>query len=209
MSIFRYSEWDGSQNFDLDADELMDELGRNLMSNGDLSQILRMMQRGGIRDGQGRRMPGIQDLLQRLRQRKQEQLEKYKLDSVFDGIQQQLEKILQTEREGIQKRLDEARQKAEEGTGELSPEVQQRLLKKIEEMAKQNLEKLDGLPSDIGSQIKELTKYDFMDEEARRQFQELMDMLKKHAMESFGRDLIQKMQGMDPNALNSIRHMVE
>ena len=210
MSIYRYSEWDGSQDlFDLDADELMDELGRNLMSYGDLSYALRLMQRGGIRDSQGRKLPGLQELLQRLRQRKQGQLEKYKLSSVIDEIRQRLDNILKTERQGIQRRLDEARQKAGESTGELSPEMQQRLLETVEDMAAQNLKKLDELPPDIGGRIKELAQYDFMDEEARRQFQELMDMLKRHAMESYGRDLVQKFKDVDASTLARIRHLVE
>ena len=210
MSIYRYSEWDGSQDlFDLDADELMDELGRNLMSYGDLSYALRLMQRGGIRDSQGRKLPGLQELLQRLRQRKQDQLEKYKLSSVIDEIRQRLDNILKTERQGIQRRLDEARQKAGESTGELSPEMQQRLLETVEDMAAQNLKKLDELPPDIGGRIRELAQYDFMDEEARRQFQELMDMLKRHAMESYGRDLVQKFKDVDAGTLARIRHLVE
>ncbi len=210
MSIYRYSEWDGSQDFfDLDADELMDELGRNLMSYGDLSYALRLMQRGGIRDSQGRKLPGLQELLQRLRQKKQGQLEKYKLSSVIDEIRQRLDNILKTERQGIQRRLGEARQKAGESTGELSPEMQQRLLETVEDMAAQNLEKLDELPPDIGGRIRELAQYDFMDEEARRQFQELMDMLKRHAMESYGRDLVQKFKDVDAGTLARIRHLVE
>jgi len=210
MSIYRYSEWDGSQDvFDLDADELMDELERSLMSYGDLSYALRQIQRGGIRDSQGRRLPSIQELLQRLRQRKQSQLDRYDLGSMLDEIRQKLDNILKTERQGIQRRLGEARQKAKEGADEVSPEMQQRLLKTIEDMAAQNLEKLDELPPDIGGQIRELTQYDFMDGEARRQFQELMDMLKKNAMESYGRDLAQKFKDMDASTLASIRHMVE
>ena len=75
MSVYRYSEWDGSQDiFELDADELMDELGRYLMSYGDMSNALRLMQRRGISDSQGRRLPSIQELLQQLRQRRQSQL---------------------------------------------------------------------------------------------------------------------------------------
>ena len=210
MSIYRYSEWDGSQDlFDLDADELMDELGRNLMSYGDLSYALRLMQRGGIRDSQGRKLPGLQELLQQLRQKKQGQLEKYKLSSVIDEIRQRLDNILKTERQGIQRRLDEVRQKAGESTGELSPEMQQQLLETVEDMAAQNLKKLDELPPDIGGRIRELAQYDFMDEEARRQFQELMDMLKRHAMESYGRDLVQKFKDVDAGTLARIRHLVE
>jgi len=151
----------------------------------------------------------MQELLQRLRQQKQSQLDKYNLGSVMDEIRQKLDDIVKTEREGIQRRLEEARQKAEEDAGELSPEVQERLLKTVEDMAAQNLGKLDALPPDVGGQIRELTQYDFMDEEARRQFEELMDMLKKHAMESYGRDLVQRMKDMDANTLAAIRHMVE
>ena len=210
MSIYRYSEWDGSQElFDSDADEIMEELGRNLMSYGDVSHALRLMQRGGIRDSQGRRLPGIQELLQRLRQQKQSQLEKYDLGSMMDEIRQKLDNILKTEHQGIQQRLDEARQKARDGISELSPEVQQKLLKTVEDMAAQNLQKLDDLPSDIGGQVRELAEYDFMDDEARRQFQGLMDMLKKHAMESYGRDLVEKFKDMDANAMADTRHLVE
>jgi len=208
MRTYRYSEWDGTQDiFELDKDELMDELGRNLMYDGNLSYILWKMQRQGIRDRQGRHLPGIQDLLQRLRQRRQAQLDKYNLGSVLDEIRQKLDDILKTEREGIQKRLDEARQKAEKGAPDLSPEVGQKLLKTVEDMAARNLEKLDNLPTDMGGQIRELNDYDFMDEEARQKFQELMEMLKRHALQSYARDLTQRMKDMDASSLAAMRHL--
>ena len=38
MKRFRYSEWDGTQNiFEAEADALLQELERNLMSDGDLA----------------------------------------------------------------------------------------------------------------------------------------------------------------------------
>ncbi|MBI2329725.1 MAG: VWA domain-containing protein [Chloroflexi bacterium] len=126
-----------------------------------------------------------------------------------DEIRQKLDDILQAEHQGIQRRLDEARQKAEAGAGELSPEMQQTLLKTIEDMAAQNLKKLDELPPDIGGQMRELAEYDFMDDAARSQFQELMDMLKKHAMESYGRDLVEKLKDMDATTMAGVRHLVE
>lgn len=210
MSVFRYSEWDGRQElFDLNAGELMDQLGENLLSHWDVADALRRMQMGGLRDSQGRRLPSIQDLLQRLQQRKQEQLEKYNLGSMLDEIRHKLDDIIKTERQGIQQKLDEARQKASGDAGELTPEVQKRLFKNIEDRAKQNLSRLDGMPSDMGGQIKGLTDYDFMDEDARNKFQELMETLKKHAMESYGRDLVQRVKDMDPRSLANLRHMVE
>jgi uncharacterized protein with von Willebrand factor type A (vWA) domain len=210
MGVYRYSEWDGSQGlFDLDADELMDQVGHNLFSGRDLSDILQMMQFRGIRNSQGTRLPSIQELLQQLRQKRQSQLQKYKLGSVMDDIRRKIDNILKMERQGIQRKLNESRQKAGKGSGELNPEEMQRLLNALDEKATQNLKKLDALPPDIGGKIKTLAQYDFMDEEAKRQFQELMDMLKKNAMESYGRDLIQQIKNLDASALASIRHMVE
>jgi uncharacterized protein with von Willebrand factor type A (vWA) domain len=211
MGRFRYSEWDGTQDiFELDADALMEELGRNMMSYGDLSYALRLMQRGGLQDSQGRRLPSVQDLLQRLRQRRQGQLDRYNLGSVMKEIREKLDNILKTERQGIERRLEDARQKAkEQGVGPVSPEIREKLLKTMEDMGARHLKKLDELPPDTGGQIKELSQYDFMDDDARRQFEELMDMLKRHAMQSYARDLVQNFKNMDPNALASIRHLVE
>ena len=127
----------------------------------------------------------------------------------MDEIKQKLDKILDTERQGIQKKLDEARKKTQNGDGTLDPEIQQRLLKHIEDMAARNQAKLNELPPDVGGRIKELNHYDFMDEDARNQFKELMDMLKKHAMEQFGKNMMQNLKNMDPNALARMRQMIE
>ncbi len=210
MGNIRYSEWDGTQDWaNLDAEDVLTELERNLMNHGDLSQALRMMQRGGIKGSSGKRMPGIQDLLQRLRQQKQRQLDKYNLGSMMDDIKEKLEDVVKTERGGIQKRVDDAQQKAEDKNAPVSPEMQQRMLKRMQDLAKQNLEKLDSLPGDPGGQIKELSKYDFMDDEARQKFQELLDQLKKNAMSTYAKDMMQRMQNMDPQTMSRIRHMME
>ncbi|MDD4876135.1 MAG: VWA domain-containing protein [Dehalococcoidales bacterium] len=210
MSTYRYSKWDETQDLSvLNSDDLMDELGHNLMSYGDLSKALRMLQFRGTRDSQGKQLPSIQELLQRLQQRKQSQLNKYDLGSIMDEIRKKLANIIKTERQGIQRRLDTAKQKTGEDTDVLSPELQQKLLKTVKDMAAQNLAKLDAIPPDTGSQIKELINYDFIDEEARRQFQELLDMLKRHAMASYNRDLVEKFKDMDASTLADVRNLVE
>jgi uncharacterized protein with von Willebrand factor type A (vWA) domain len=48
-----------------------------------------------------------------------------------------------------------------------------------------------------------------MDGEARRQFQELMDMLKRSAMSSFAREMTQRLKNMDANSLAAMRHFME
>ncbi len=210
MGTFRYSEWDGTQDiFEPEADSLMSELERRLMDHGDLEYALRQLQRGGIQDSQGRRMPSIQDLLQRLRQRREQQLDKYNLGSVMKDIQAKLDEILKTERTGIERRRNEARDKARSPVEDLPQDVRDRLLKTMEQMADEHLKKLDRMPHDPGGQIRELSQYDFMDEDARRQFEELMDTLKKHALQSYARDLAGQLKGMDPSAMAGIRNLVE
>ncbi len=141
MKSYRYSEWDGTQNIpELDKDELMDELAKGLMQDGNLSYSLWKMQRQGFQ-GQGRRLPGLQELLQRLRRAKQRQLDKYNLSSIMDDIKQKLDDILKTEREGIQKKIDDAKRKAEKGSPDVSPEIGQKLLRRIQDMAASSLEK--------------------------------------------------------------------
>ncbi|MBI2851751.1 MAG: VWA domain-containing protein [Chloroflexi bacterium] len=45
MTKYRYSQWDGTQRvFESDADELLNELERELMANGDLDKALQMLQ---------------------------------------------------------------------------------------------------------------------------------------------------------------------
>jgi len=210
MLMFRYSEWDGTQEIlDLDEEALMDEVSRNLMQDGNLSYILWRMQHYGFRDSQGRHLPGLRNLLQKLKQIKQSQLDKYNLGSVLDEIRKKLDSIIGKERQGIQKKLDEAVQKTGKETGELTPEIGEKLLNKIRDLAAQNTAKLDNLPADIGGIIKGLTDYDFMDGGARHEFQELIEMLKKHAVSSYTRDLMQQIKDMDSDTLASIRNLVE
>ena len=210
MAIYRYSEWDGTQElFDLDADKLMDELGRHLLSYGDLSYALRRLQHSSIRDSQGRRLPSLQELLNRLRQQRQQHLDKYDLSSILDDIRLRLDDIVNTERQGIERRLNETRQRAKGASEELSSEMIEKLLKSVEERAAQNLKKLEELPSDIGGRIKELTQYDFMDDDAKRQFQQLLDMLKRNAIQPYAQDLMRQIEGMDPSTLAEIRRLVK
>ena len=63
-SSYRYSRWDGTQDvFDMDAEELMDQLSGELLNHGDVWKALRDLMRKGAQDRQGERVPGLRDLL--------------------------------------------------------------------------------------------------------------------------------------------------
>ena len=61
----------------------------------------------------GQRMPGLQDLMEQLRNQRRQKLEQHNLDSVVEDLKKRLDEILKAERQGIQRRLDQARQQVE------------------------------------------------------------------------------------------------
>src|SRR5262245_26031169 len=114
MVLYRYGRWDGSQELDpFTANDLMQHLADRMLDDGDLLSAMREMLQRGARFDSGRQMPGLRDLLERLRQQRQQQLQRYNMGSVMDDIKQQLEEVVQTERQGIEKRLDESKSQSD------------------------------------------------------------------------------------------------
>lgn len=108
MFVFRYSEWDGTQEIPpLDADDVLENLTDDLMNFGDLQHALRNLLQRGMRNQSGQRMQGLRDLLQQLRQQRRQTLDRYNLSSVFDDLKKRLTDIVQMERDTIQRRLEE------------------------------------------------------------------------------------------------------
>ena len=108
-SRYRYSLWDGTQEVaDLDPDEVLDNLSDDLMNFGDLQHALRNLLQRGVRNPNGDRTQGLRDLLQQLRQQRRQQLDRFDLNSVFDQLREQLDEILDMERNTLDQRLEEA-----------------------------------------------------------------------------------------------------
>ena len=106
---YRYSEWDGSQELPpLDADQVLETLSDDLLNFGDLQHALRNMLQRGIPGGPGDRIPGLRDLLQRLRSQRRERLDRFDLGGVMENVRRELEELLALERETIERRLAEA-----------------------------------------------------------------------------------------------------
>src|SRR3954468_14826428 len=105
----RYSRWDGTQQIEpLSAEDLMQAMSDDLMQDGDVNRALQRLFRWGFQRPEGENVPGLQGLLQRLRDRRQEQLERYNLQSMLSDIADRIEQIVETKRHGIAKRLEEA-----------------------------------------------------------------------------------------------------
>src|SRR5437764_407157 len=130
----RYERWDGSQEpFGRDAEDLFDRLAEDLFQGGDFDYALHRLMSRGWRDKQGRRLPGFEEMLERLRQKRLQQLKRYNLNDVFGNIREKLNNILRRERQGINDRLEQAPESAkrvaqmESLMQSLSPEMRQQM----------------------------------------------------------------------------------
>jgi len=253
---YGYSRWDGTQNIEgLDADDILNALSDDYMEDGNLQQALKRLMQEGIRNEDGRRTMGLRELMERMRNMRNEQLNRYNMASgVMDDLREKLEEIKSLEREGIQRRIDgeqsqpgessqssqpsdqhqqspglqqetdqspregfeqegqqgknsnqQGQSESGEGNDDLTPEQKRKMLEMI---AKRKQDYLDKLPNDIPGQIKGLSEYDFMDDEAREKFKELMDSLQQQMMQQFFQGMQQSLQNMTPEDIAKMREMI-
>src|SRR5437588_1807250 len=241
---YGYSRWDGTQQVEgLDADEILKALSDDYMENGNLQQALKRLMQDGMRSDDGRRTMGLRELMERMREQRNQQLNRYNMASgVMDDLREKLEEIKQLERAGIQRRLDgeqsdqqqaaqqpaqgqegqqqspgsqsQQSQQGQEGQqgesggesgSDLTPEQKRKMLEMI---AKRKQDYLDKLPADIPGQVKGLSEYDFMDDEAREKFKELMDSLQQQMMQQFFQGMQQSLQNMTPEDIARMREMI-
>jgi uncharacterized protein with von Willebrand factor type A (vWA) domain len=69
----------------------MHAMSDDLMRDGDVNRALQRLFRWGFQRPDGQEMPGLQGLLQRLRDRRQEQLERYNLQSMLSEIAERID----------------------------------------------------------------------------------------------------------------------
>jgi len=219
---YRYSQWDGSQEIpSLDPDDILAGITDDLMNFGDLQHALRNLLQRGMRNPQGQRLQGLRDLLQQLRQQRRQSLDRYNLSSAFDDIQKQLEEILSLEKETVERRLDEATrqlagqesplqpfQEAMKEAGLAPDQNDRQLAEMLKGIAEKKKDFLENLPEDLGGRVKELQNYEFMDPEAGRKFQELMEMLKQAMMDSFFNNLSQQITNLTPQDMQRLKEMI-
>lgn len=201
--LISYRAWDGSQHvFDLDAESLLEAMSDDLLEDGDLWRALQRLFRQGTENRDGQKLPGLQDLLQQLRQQRQQQLQQSNLNDTLREIREKLQEIQRTEREGIDRKVSEGRDRAQQG------DVPEQLQKTMERMAQEHQQQLDQLPADVPGQIQQLQNYDFMDPNARQQFQELMEQLRQQVMQQQFQGLQQSMQSMTPADMQNLKEML-
>lgn len=210
----------------------MEAISDDVLADGNLERALQRLMRWGM-DGRDGQMPGIRDLMDRLKQMRQQELNRYDLGSVLEDIKERLDEIKQMERDGIRERVERGREQAtreagpsesEQGseappqansgeTGDAESDLddfeqRQALQEMLEKMAERKLEQLHSLPEDPAGQIRALQDYEFMDQGARQKFQELMEQLQQQVLNSAFQGMQQSLQNMNAQDMQSLQNML-
>ena len=197
-SRFTYSRWDGTQKgFDLDADGLFDELTDDLLYHGDVNAALRRMMQEGMRDRNGDRVQGLRELMEKLRQQRQERLDQFDLGGVYDEIASELNDIVDEERHSIEQATDAADRSGDERRANTARDA----------AAERNF-LLDMLPNDLAGKVRELSAYDFESSEAQQRFEQLMEKLKQQLMQQMVEKMSSGMQNMTAQDMQRMKDMM-
>jgi uncharacterized protein with von Willebrand factor type A (vWA) domain len=195
---FTYSRWDGTQKgFDLDADGLFDRLADDLLANGNVAAALRRAMQQGLRDSDGNRMQGLREMLERLRQAREERLERGDLGGVFKEIADALDDVVDEERHAVQNALDDAQRSGDERRAENARRT-----------AEDRNFRLDMLPDDLAGKVRELGSYDFESDDARRRFDELVERLRQQMMQQVVDQMSSAVQDMSPEQMQRTKEML-
>jgi uncharacterized protein with von Willebrand factor type A (vWA) domain len=195
---FTYSRWDGTQKgFDLDADGVFDQITDDLLYHGDLNSALRRLMQEGSQDRNGERMQGLRELMERLRERRQEIQDSGDLGGVYSEIADELRDIVDEERHAVENQTADATASGDERRAELA-----------EESAMERNFRLDMLPNDLAGMVRELQSYDFASNEARQRFEQLMDKLRDEVMQQFVDQMTEGMQNTSPEEMARMKDMM-
>ena len=178
---FRYSRWDDSQDPfgpDLAAADLLEELSDDVLGGAGIEGAMQRL----IRDGMRGRFGGLDALRDRLRRRRSEEQAALDLASPLEELREQLEDILDRERSALSFRA--------------------------EDDARMRETLLDSLPPDTPGRIRELTDYRFVDAEAQRRFDELVESIREQVMGAYFRGMAEGLQQVSPEELARFRDML-
>jgi uncharacterized protein with von Willebrand factor type A (vWA) domain len=206
---YRYSRWDGSQSLPpFDADDVLDALGDDILAEGDIRRALQRLMQRGLQGTRGGDVPGLRNVLDKLRQRRAEELERSSLGGVLEDIERRLADIVERERAGIERRLHEAEQRALDAPPGDEQEQARMAEQVLRRMAQQHRDRLDAMPAAAAGQLRALSDYEFMDGEARDAFQELADELRQQMLQPYFAGLREGVERLTPEDLAGVRDMV-
>ena len=195
---FVYSRWDGSQwGFDVDADVLMEQITDEVIHHGDVEAALRRIMERGLRTPDGRQMPGLSELRDRIRDRREEIADSGELDGSLAEAARELADILDEERHAVENARDNALRSGDERRAENANAA-----------ADERQMRLDLLPDDLAGRMQSLQSYNFESAEASRRFDELSERLRSEMMQQVVDRVSEGMESVSPEDVQRTKEML-
>ena len=195
---FTYSRWDGTQQgFDLDNTSLFEEMSDDLLAYGDLRGALRRLMNRGLTDPNGERLMGLQEMRKRLKERRQELLDRGDLGGVYKEIADELNDIVDEERHAIDQSVRDANKSSD-----------MRRQESAQRSAEDRNFRLDMLPEDLAGKVRELSAYDFESREAEQRFEQLKDKLRNQLAQQMVDQMSSAIQNMTPQDMQRMKEMM-
>jgi uncharacterized protein with von Willebrand factor type A (vWA) domain len=133
---------------------VFDQLNEYMNDSGDLQQAMRRLMQKGIKQGE-KQTKGIDDLLSQVAREMRKLYDEYRLQSAMDEVQEQLDSIVDQERQTLEE-LDQAGQNTQE-----------------------KKQFLNNLPGKVSDAVEKLTSYHFENTNAEKEFQQLVMQLEQ------------------------------
>ena len=177
----RYSRWDDTQDPfgpEVSAGDLLDELSEDILSGLGASGALSRLLRRGMQGN----FSGLDALRARLRERRAREQDDLDLAGPLEEVRERLDDIVDRERSALSFRA--------------------------EDDAPMREAFLDALPPDVPGRIGELNDYRFVDPEAQRLFDELMEHLREQVMGAYFRSMAEGLRSMSSEDMARFRDML-
>ncbi|MEJ7837944.1 MAG: hypothetical protein WKF81_03965, partial [Thermomicrobiales bacterium] len=179
---YSYRQRDHSDDEAFDAEEIMDAISEDLLRDGNVDLALQKAFRWGFQTRDGNHIGGMRELLEKLRQQRQEMIDQHNFGGMFDDLRKELDDIVALESGTLDRRIEAAREAGEEAAGSF--------LERKQSMISQ-------LPDETSDRLRRLRDYDFVDQEARQRFDALLAELQKQVADSLFRNLMDAAQNPD------------
>jgi uncharacterized protein with von Willebrand factor type A (vWA) domain len=175
----------------------MEQITDEVIHHGDVEAALRRIMERGLQTPDGRQMPGLSELRDRIRDRREEIAESGELDGSLAEAARELADILDEERHAIENARDDALRSGDERRAENANAA-----------ADERQMRLDLLPDDLAGRMQSLQSYNFESAEASRRFDELSERLRSEMMQQVVDRVSEGMESVTPEDVQRTKEML-
>ena len=181
-----------------DIEEVLRLLGEDLMENGDLEAAMERLLREGYTDAEGTRVEGLEDIMERLRQRRRELERSGDPEGEMQRYRDWLDLIEMTEHEAAQSLLDEANASGDERRAEVTRDL-------VDQRAMQR----DLMSERLGERLRDFQNYEFISADAQSEFDRLVGELRDDLVSTYFENTKSMFENPDPDQVRRLREMMD